>query len=133
MDKAPQKRLNPLQLKKKRLANQKKISKEQLLALCEKYSSLEEIALSCNCSTLTISIQLERLFKKGELTNLSQFVNTNKQARIEETLLSPQGSSLKKVNAFLKNQCTEEEIRLVRGHLFYTMQQEHGGDQSLWE
>lgn len=107
----------PLQKKEDKRKSRQKVSANDVYKLCEKEKSLNEIAQQLGLSTVSVSIYIERLLRKGYTINIDSYIQPEKKRDIEEMLLTLQTSSIKRVAENLHDRATVEEIRIIRGYL----------------
>ena len=113
-------RLNPLE---KKLMNRTKGAKKEVLELAKAGSTLLEISEKLNITPLSTAIYLERLLKKGELIDASNFVKKNRIYEIKNLIESKNTLSIKKLIEFSDKKILEEELRIVRGEFIFEMSQ----------
>ena len=120
------KKLSPRQKKQQKRSSQRRIHKDEILSLCEKGVSLNEIAQRLNITTLSAATYIERLLRKGYAIPVDRYITPEKRNDIEEHFLNRQTASIKRVAESLKGNATEEEIRIVRGYIQGKMRSECG-------
>jgi len=114
---------SPLQKKMKRLEQGRMITQDIVNKLDIQGMGLYEIASALAVPTVTVSIYLERLARKGKIEDISRYVSVEKQKEIEDTFKLLQSSNIKKVKDYLRDNSSIEEIRIVRGNLQYKERQ----------
>lgn len=108
---------SPLQKKEERKRLRPKISLTDIYNLCKRNVSLSDIAKKLGISPVSTATYIERLLRKGYEVNIDLYVQSEKRSEIEETFLTLQTSSIKRIKESLQDRATEEEIRIVRGYM----------------
>jgi predicted DNA-binding protein YlxM (UPF0122 family) len=108
---------SPLQKKEERKRLRPKISLADIYTLCKRNVSLSDIANKFGISPISTATYIERLLRKGYEVNIDLYVQSAKRNEIEETFLTLQTPSIKRIKESLQDRATEEEIRIVRGYM----------------
>ncbi len=108
---------SPLQKKEEKRKMRKKITAEEILELCKKNLTINDMAKNLDLTTVSVATHIERILRKKYDIDINNFVTPEIRSEIEEAFLSLKTSSIKRIAENLQGKASVEQIRIVRGYL----------------